>query len=242
MGGHASGKFKITAWVGKILKDNTTSQPATEYDDNIGKTMPFYDMFHANTIALVEVVRQEPQTWLDAGCGTGTLVAKASEHFEQTRFIRADPSAAMLALAQEKLEDKNCQFVSGGTEELNLASESLDVITGILANHDYSSLEKKRLAVENCFRMLRPGGIYINFESFKPASERGLQIALECWPRAQLARGKKEEAVEKYLSRCGTEFFPVSIDTHVQLLKESGLSVVEIFWLSGMQVGIYAIK
>lgn len=224
------------------MKDNTTSQPAVEYDTNITKTMPFYNTFHDKVISLVEIVKPEAQSWLDTGCGSGTFVAKAMKKFSHTNFLLADPSSAMLEITKEKLMDKNCQFFLCGTDELNLPEESLDVISAILAHHYYSSLTAKRSAVANCFRMLKAGGIYVNFESFKPASEQGMWIALECWRRAQIAAGKEEKEVEKHLNRCGTEFFPVTLDDHMQLLKESGFSVVELFWLSGMQAGIYAIK
>jgi tRNA (cmo5U34)-methyltransferase len=224
------------------MKDNKTSQPAGEYDGNIGKTMPFYDLFHANAIGLVEVVKPDPQQWLDTGCGTGTLAARAAERFGQTRFVLADPSPAMLDLAKAKLTGPAFDFCPGGTEELCFDDESFDVITAILAHHYYSSPEDRRRAAGNCFRMLKPDGIYVNFESFRPTSELGFRIAIEGWRRAQLARGKQEAAVEKYLSRCGVEFFPATLEENVRLLRETGFCVVEIFWLSGMQAGMYAIK
>jgi tRNA (cmo5U34)-methyltransferase len=224
------------------MKDNKTSQPAGEYDGNIGKTMPFYDLFHANTIGLIEVVNPNPQHWLDTGCGTGTLAAKAAERFGQTRFVLADPSPAMLDLAKTKLTGPAFDFFPGGTEDLRFDAESFDVITAILAHHYYSAPEGKQRAAQNCFRMLKPGGIFVNFESFRPSTEQGFRIAIEWWRRAQLASGKKESDIEKYLNRCGVEFFPALLDDNVRLLRETGFSVVELFWVSGMQAGMYAIK
>ena len=224
------------------MKDNKTSQPAGDYDGNIGKTMPFYDLFHENALGLIEVVKPDPQQWLDTGCGTGTLVTKAAERFGQTRFSLADPSSAMLDLAKAKLTGPAFSFCIGGTEELSFDAESFDVITAILSHHYYSSAEDKRRAAENCFRMLNPGGIYVNFESFRPASEQGFRIAIEGWRRAQVARGKKEVDIDKYLSRCGVEFFPALLEDNVRLLLETGFCVVEIFWMSGMQAGMYGIK
>jgi tRNA (cmo5U34)-methyltransferase len=90
--------------------------------------------------------------------------------------------------------------------------------------------------------MLKPQGVYVSFESFLPATQAGMDIALACWRKAQLAAGKEEKSVDKYLSRCGTEFFPATLTENVRLLQETGFSVVELFWLSGMQAGIYAIK
>ena len=90
--------------------------------------------------------------------------------------------------------------------------------------------------------MLKRGGIYITFENIRPNSEKGTQIGLERWKRFQLAHGKSEESVKKHLARFNTEFFPITLKEHLQLLLETGFGVYEILWVSYMQAGFYAIK
>jgi tRNA (cmo5U34)-methyltransferase len=224
-------------------RDNKTSQPAQEYDANIEKTIPMYRLFHEQTMDLVTTLHPEPQAWLDAGCGTGALAARASEKFDITRFFLTDPSSAMVEIAEEKLLDirDRCTFIVSGTEELHLPHESLDVISAILSHH-YVSLEVRQLITENCYHMLKPGGLYITFESIRPATETGLQIGLERWRQVQLQTGKSPAAVAKHISRYGIEFLPIPIAQHLDLLRDSGFTTVELFWASYLQAGFYAIK
>ncbi len=227
-----------------MMQDNKTSQPAQEYDGNVAKTIPYYSLFHDETLALVKVVNSQPDAWLDTGCGTGTFAAKAAQVFDKTRFVLADPSAEMLNIAQEKLADNNkvgFTYVKAGTEELDYSKESFDVITAILSHH-YFDFETREKATIHCFDMLNKGGLYVTFESIMPSTDRTTNIGLERWKNAQLKNGKSVEAVERHTNRLGIALFPIPIASHLRLLQNSGFSVVEIFWASNMQAGFYAIK
>ena len=41
---------------------------------------------------------------------------------------------------------------------------------------------------------------------------------------------------------CGTKYFPLTMEQHIQLLKSVGFRKVHVFWISYMQMGIYAMK
>ncbi len=225
------------------MRDNKTSQPAQEYDVNIEKTMPYYRCFHTETLALVEqVLEGEPGAWLDTGCGTGILVDRARAVFPDTRFVLADPSAPMLDIAREKIAASGiCEYLQAATEALECPAGQFDVITAVLAHH-YLDAASRRTATANCFRMLNHGGVYVTFESIRPATGQGLAIGLARWKASQIHNGKSEESAEKHLSRYGVEFFPITIDDHIALLRDVGFSVVELLWASNMQAGFYAIK
>jgi len=226
------------------MRDNKTSQPAQEYDAKVEKNIPMYSFFHEQTLHLIEVAKPNPARWLDTGCGTGILVSKAIKNFTNTHFVLADPSEAMLSIAREKfLGDRNLslEYFLAGTEDLNCPTGSFDVITAILSHH-YFDIETRRKATLNCFRMLKEDGVYVTFESIRPQSEKGLQIGLERWRRVQLSQSKSLKEVERYISRYGKEFFPIPIDSHISLLHDIGFSTIEVFWVSVMQAGVYAIK
>ena len=90
--------------------------------------------------------------------------------------------------------------------------------------------------------MLKKGGVFITFENIRPNSAKGVQIGLERWKRFQLAHGKSEDAVRIHLERFNSEFFPITLGEHLNLLREAGFKVFEILWVSYMQAGFYAIK
>lgn len=222
------------------MKDNKTSQAAALYDGNVHKTIPWYHTFHEETLDLIRVVNPQPQSWLDTGCGTGTLLAKAAKAFAMTKFMAADPSPAMLDLAKEKLTDFPVEYLQSGSETL-VTLARFDVITAIMAHH-YLDQPERRQATVNCFNSLKQGGIYVTFETIRPVSQQGLDAGLQRWRMHQLGSGKAAEDVEKHINRYGSELLPISIEEHLELLRQTGFSVVEILWASGLQAGFYAIK
>lgn len=227
------------------MNDNTTSHMSTEYDDKVRMTIPNYDFFHSETISLIRTINPMPDKWLDTGCGTGNFIVKANEFFKDTKFVLADPSNEMLDIAKGKLrkidELKIEAFETIGTQDMLSYSKEFDVITAIQAHH-YLDAEGRKAATENCFRMLKDNGVYITFENIRPLSATGTEVGLERWRQFQRLNGKSEEEAKKHVDRFGKEFFPITIEEHLQLLRKSGFSTVEVFWFSYMQAGFYAIK
>ena len=177
--------------------DNKTPCKASEYDDNVKAAMPFYEMFHSETIDLVKTVKPKAKCWLDTGCGTGILVEKAFSQFPHTFFILADPSKEMLLQARKRLESfpsDRIRFIdSVGSENLreNL-NEQPEIITAIMCHH-YFKPGQRRNAVKACFESLAPDGIFITFENIYPDSEKHLEIGLRRWKKFQLSQGRNSE-------------------------------------------------
>jgi len=224
------------------LSDNKTAHNAAEYDEKISATIPFYNLFHQTVIEFVQSVEKSPDKWLDTGCGTGSLFIEAKSSFPETHFVLADPSEKMLNIARLKTAtDKKRSFVLKDSESLDYESDSMDVITAIQCHH-YLDEQARIRAVKNCFRMLKPGGIFITYENIKPLSAGGLPIALKRWENYQISKGKTQTEAKQNINRYEKEFFPISITQHIHLLNEAGFSAAEILWASYMQAGFWAIK
>lgn len=224
--------------------DNKTAHMAVEYDEKVRATIPNYEFFHSETIDLVKAINQVPEKWLDTGCGTGTFAMFARKAFKSTEFVLADPSIEMLAIAQEKLKTDciEAEVLEPVTsQDIMQPDKDFDVITAIQAHH-YLDREGRKAANENCFRMLKAGGVYVTFENIRPLSEAGISIGLVRWKKFQISQGKRVEEAENHASRFGKEYFPITIEEHLELLKKAGFSTAEVFWLSYMQAGFYAIK
>jgi tRNA (cmo5U34)-methyltransferase len=219
------------------------SQP---YDSHISITIPYYHTFHTEIINLVRAAGPEPALWLDTGCGTGTLAEKALQVFGATKFILADPSAEMLQVARGKLGDRfkgrYTILARGSTQEIALdAGEQPDVITAVLCHH-YLKAEGRTDATRKCHSLLKPGGIYITFENIRPFTERGTDIGKLYWKNFQVAAGKSPAEAANHIERFGVEYFPITIEEHLAVLRSSGFSSVEILWCSYMQAGFYCVK
>lgn len=225
---------------------NATPHMPEDYDAQISRVLPYYSFFHQETIKLVKSLPSSPKIWLDTGCGTGSLVNKAIYEFPDTKFLLLDPSEGMLNQAKEKLSScpsGRLKFLKASpTQEFSQElEEKPDVITAIQCHH-YLSLEDRARATRMCYNLLKESGIYITFENIRPLTEEGITIGKRYWGNFQSAHGRSEEEIEKHLERFDTEYFPITVEEHLGLLRETGFRTVELFWYSYMQAGFYCIK
>lgn len=225
---------------------NATPHLPEDYDARIFDVLPYYSTFHRETINFIKSLPSSPKVWLDTGCGTGSLVNKAADEFPDTKFLLLDPSEGMLEQAKQKL----LSFPAGRLEFLKASptqefsqkfEEKPDVITAIQCHH-YLNRENRTKATRVCYDLLKDDGIYITFENIRPLTEEGVTIGKRYWGNFQLARGRNEEEIEKHLERFDTEYFPLTVEEHLKLLRETGFKTVELFWYSYMQAGFYCIK
>jgi tRNA (cmo5U34)-methyltransferase len=187
-----------------------------------------------------------PRLWLDTGCGTGHLVEQALVDFPQTHFVLADPSEAMLDQARQRLQgaDPNrVSFMHSPTCEIMAIrlGQAPDVITAVMCHH-YARAEQRRKMTQVCRELLAPGGVYITFENIRPDSEEAIRIGLRRWRRFQEEAGRDDSAIEQHLARFDTEYFPITVSEHLQVLKDCGFRTAQLLWYSHMQAGFYAIK
>ncbi|MBN2111210.1 MAG: methyltransferase [Methanosarcinaceae archaeon] len=226
--------------------ENATTQLPGDYDTRVSSVLPFYSFFHQETINLIESLPSPPKVWMDTGCGTGSLISKAIGQFPDTKFLMIDPSERMLELAKEKLSscsNKKLDFLrASATQEFSQhLEERPDVITAIQCHH-YLDLDNRAKALKMCYGLLEENGIFVTFENISPLTEEGIVIGKRYWGRYQSERGRSDKEVEVYLERFGTEYFPLTVEEHLELLRKTGFRTVELFWYSYMQAGFYCIK
>ena len=116
-----------------------------------------------------------------------------------------------------------------------------DVITAIQSHH-YLSPEGRRDTTRVCFDMLAPEGLYVTFENVRPLTERGIDVCLRRARDFQIASGLGVEFADDHVKRFDTQYFPITVEEHLAVLRETGFSAVELFWFSRMQAGFYAVK
>ena len=226
--------------------DNSTPHLASEFDLEVMVSLPYYQSFHDETVNLIKAMGIEPKTWLDTGCGTGALVNRAIKEFPETKFILCDPSAEMLHQAQQKLKSYpfgDILFLKPlPTQDFPPGlCTSPDVITAIQSHH-YLSPDQRKKATHACYNLLRDDGVYVTFENVRSFTDEGTKIGRGYWKNFQLKGGRDSEAADAHLDRFDREFFPITVEEHLNILRETGFRVVELLWFSYMQAGFYAIK
>lgn len=225
---------------------NATPHLPEDYDARISGVLPYYSSFHQETINFVKSFPSSPKVWMDTGCGTGSLVNKAVNEFPDTKFLLLDPSEGMLDQAKGKLSScttKKLEFLRASPTQkfTQKLEEKPDVITAIQCHH-YLSREVRTKATKVCYDLLKEGGVYITFENIRPLTEEGISIGKRYWGNFQLTQGRTEEEIEAHLKRFDTEYFPINVEEHLELLRKTGFKTVELFWYSYMQAGFYCIK
>ena len=226
--------------------DNKSAFNVSQYDDNVRKVIPFYDEIYNQIFDIIHTHYAKgekykmPFSILDTGCGSGTFAVRAYEELNISEMVLCDPSENMLSDARNKLHDKNCIFRCIGSENLDY-TEKFDVIVAIQSHH-YFSRERRERAVMNCFKALKSGGIFIYTENTAPFSETGKNIALKRVENYGINAGRTNKEVVSHSERYNTEYFPLNVSEHLDLLRKTGFETAEIFWHSYMQSGFYAVK
>ncbi|MGO9388594.1 MAG: class I SAM-dependent methyltransferase [Methanobacterium sp.] len=183
---------------------------------------------------------------MDTGCGTGSLVKKASNVFPITKFLLLDPSKEMLNQSRKKLsnlsKDRVIFLKPSPTQEFTQKlNEKMDIITAIQCHHYLTSQDRIK-ATKICYNLLKEDGIYITFENIRPFTKKSIEIGKRYWRDFQLSSGKDPEIVEKHLMRFNVEYFPITIEEHLILLRNMGFEIIELLWFSYMQAGFYCQK
>jgi 2-polyprenyl-3-methyl-5-hydroxy-6-metoxy-1,4-benzoquinol methylase len=86
---------------------------------------------------------------LDVGCGNGTFIGKMQQLGWETEGIDFDPKAI------EYCKSKGLKAYTGGLESHKFPSGSFDIIT---INHVIEHIHDTKKLIEECFRILKPGG------------------------------------------------------------------------------------
>lgn len=222
------------------MKDNKSAYNSSIYDDKIINVLPYYREYHGQIIDLVRNMGFTDPDWLDTGCGTGTLARRVMEERSDVKFTLCDPSEKMLTEAKGKLADSDIRFFNISSQQLTFESE-FDVVTAVQSHH-YLQPEERKDAVSKCYHALRKNGVFITFENIRMSTDKSDAIALTRWSQFLVDHGNSTEDVQMHLDRRGTEVFPITIEMHINLLRECGFRSVDLLWTSYLQAGFWAVK
>ncbi len=131
------------------MNDNKSAYNAGIYDEHIVNVLPYYREYHKQVIDVVENMGLEAPQWLDTGCGTGTLAAKALEVIPDACFTLCDPSENMLAQAKEKLQYKNIRFLNVPSDKLEFNNEHLCLSLLTICEQLFESIDRPNYIVYN---------------------------------------------------------------------------------------------
>lgn len=220
--------------------DNISAFCSSEYDRKIRQTIPYYDEFYKEVIGLVKVLQKSAVKWLDIGCGTGRMGSAAFEDTELERFVFCDSSEEMIEIAKKRFSRPNAEFSVCDVRNMAYTNE-FNVITAIQVFH-YLRINERRAALKKCYEALEENGVFISFENFAPFTETGKAVCLEKWKSYQISQGKSVEESSRHIDRYGKDYFPLTLEENLKLMRDCGFKAAEILWLSNMQAGFWGMK
>ncbi|ELR98212.1 class I SAM-dependent methyltransferase [Gloeocapsa sp. PCC 73106] len=104
------------------------------------------------TTNLLEI--NPPNSILDLGCGTGTLLQSLSHLFPEAQLVGLDFSQEMINIAKKKLPD-SVKLLVGSADHLPFADNCFDLVISTSAFHYFPN---PRLAIQEANRVLKPKG------------------------------------------------------------------------------------
>ncbi len=212
----------------------------TELERRMSMRVTGYNELRSKVPEIIREHDSDPKIWLDTGCGTGAVIRDSIKDFSKTQFVLADPSSENIEECKKVMNgEQRCLYVNNPTDKLNFGDETLDVITAILCHHYYQG-DGRRIATENCFRMLKKHAIYVTVEHVRYDEDQEKMDSL--WKSNMLKQGLPEEFADEMLSRRYHEFYPLTEEEFISMLKDVGFSQVEVFWKTCSDIGIKAVK
>lgn len=156
------------------------------------------------------------RTWLDVGCGTGTLTKAILESQKPAAIIAVDSSSRFITYAQQQIVHPAVRFRVGLAQSLDLASNAVDaVVSGLMLNF----VPAPGRAVAEMRRVAKPGG---RIGIFLWDYAAGMQMLRYFWDAA-VALDHDARAFDE-----GLRFPLCQADPLLALVREAGLRQVEL--------------
>jgi ubiquinone/menaquinone biosynthesis C-methylase UbiE len=140
---------------------------------------------------------------LDIGCGTGQVIRQLLGRYgDEVTLAGVDPSPEMIAIARRRFEGRPSVRIEPGVgERLPFASGRFDWVVSCLTSH-HLPLDAKRAMVEECRRVLKPGGTLLLSDFGRPTSLIGRCFAF-AWRGHSYASENMEDVIPELVRQAG---------------------------------------
>jgi tRNA (cmo5U34)-methyltransferase len=179
---------------------------------------------------------------LDLGGGDGAITDYLQERYAGNTFYLLDGSADMLDKARQRFDGKEVVFIHQTFEEYVDApvhDQRYDSVFSSNAIHHLDLMGKSQIYAR-VFRLLRFGGVFVNIDVVKAASERSerWQFAMwEDWMNEHLAQIGGEVGTYDGLpevAKAKPENKPSGLFEQLEILRQIGFRDVDCFYKYGV--------
>ena len=161
-----------------------TSAAAEAYDQAAPAIHPYYETIQDQILDRLPFARDEAVLLVDLGGGSGRLAERTLQRFGRACVVLVDQSEPFLALAERRLRPftPRVRFVQRRLQEdwMSDLSAAPDVIVSTSAIHHLDPTEKRALFAY-CFAALKPRGLFINGDEYRPVDNGEYRALLRKW-------------------------------------------------------------
>ncbi len=145
------------------------------WDEGTDREKSIREMQMKTVVFMLPQPKDQPLRLLDLGAGYGALAAAVLADRPSARAVCLDGSEEMIKLGRERSAGLGgrMEFVRGPLDSagwLKLIPGPFDAVISARALHHLTHEERRRL-FRDVHGLIRPGGCFINADSFKPGSE-----------------------------------------------------------------------
>ena len=203
------------------------AEHAPEYDGLRRRLVPGLDALYGTAVDVVGLRDGPLERVLDLGAGTGMLSARVAQRHPQARLVLLDGAAPMLAQARSALAPAEVELVVADLRD-PLPEGPFDAIVSALAIHHLDDADKRDLN-GRILAALRPGGVFVNAEQVRGATDWLEQRQHEGWMAACRREGASEEELAAALERMVPDRHS-DLESQLRWLRESGFGDVDCFY------------
>jgi tRNA (cmo5U34)-methyltransferase len=178
---------------------------------------------------------------LDLGCGDGFFAEELLNCFLPETVTLSDGSADMLHAARKRLKNwSNIEYIQSSFQDIidsDLLTGNFDFIYSSFAIHHLNLSDKKRL-YSKIYERLNTEGCFVHNDVIAAGSHRVEKWYLDLWrewidqfPDKDASAGM-DVIPDKYKE--SPDDFPDSLETHLDILRETGFTDVDCFFKYGI--------
>lgn len=217
------------------------------YDETISMVCPYYDIAHSTANELInnhiQSVGKENFKLLDIGAGTGAESIPLLKRFPESYLVAIDFCKPMKKVFVENLEKEidqienrfiyltedflDYRFPPEVNEKEYTNQGNFDVVITAYTFHHFQH-EEKKAAYEKAFKLLNPGGLFINIDLFSYKSQSLSSFALEYdlnyIRRNLIESGTNSEIGEKWLIHYQNDNILEPAGDQCNMLKDAGFN------------------
>jgi tRNA (cmo5U34)-methyltransferase len=202
-------------------------EEASDYDRLIVKFVPYYREQNEMMMELLPFGGTARVRGLDLGAGTGVLAEGILRRYPLAEVTVFDIADGMLDAADERLQkfDNRINFQKGDFSKDDFGI-GYDLILSGLSIHHLENPQKQDL-FRRIYLALNPGGVFLNRDIIRGATDRLDAIYTRLWRDYVRANGEDDKAL---MERFHAEDRPASIEDQLDWLRRAGFVDVGCHW------------